>query len=264
MSAGAWLDERLGTRRLAAALLYRRVPRLRRDEYARRYEESKAEGRTFLEHLVRDGAVMLALLLLASGLALWLGTPLEDKADPLTTTYVPRPEWYFYFLFELLWLFPGKWTVIAAFWIPLLGVLVLLALPFVDRGPARSPFRRPVASVVAMVAIAALLYLTYQGATAPAPPGRAPVAPPRPLAAELERGRQVYEAQGCAACHVIEGAGVPAGPDLSRIGRVRDAEWLRRFVTEPAAVEPRATMPAYKDLPAEDLQVLVGYLASLK
>jgi menaquinol-cytochrome c reductase cytochrome b/c subunit len=207
---------------------------------------------------------MLVLLLLATGLALWLGTPLEDKADPLTTTYVPRPEWYFYFLFELLWLFPGKWTVAPTFWIPVLGFLVLLALPFVDHGSARSPFRRPVASTAAVVVVAVLLYLTYRGATAPAPPGRVPIAPPRPLSAELERGRQVYEAQGCAACHVIEGAGVPAGPDLSRIGSVRDAEWLRRFVTEPEAVEPRATMLAYKDLPMEDLQALARYLASLK
>jgi cbb3-type cytochrome oxidase cytochrome c subunit len=57
---------------------------------------------------------------------------------------------------------------------------------------------------------------------------------------------------------------MPAGPDLSRIGRVRDAEWLQRFVAEPGVVDPRATMPAYKDLPAEDLQALARYLASLK
>ncbi len=116
---------------------------IRRQDYQRLYEESKAEGRTFMEHLVRDGSVALGLLLLATWLAWRFGAPLEEVADPTTTTYVPRPEWYFYFLFELLWLFKGPWTVIPTFWIPVLGFVALLVLPLLDRGPARNPLRRP-------------------------------------------------------------------------------------------------------------------------
>ncbi len=240
-----------------------RLAVIRREEYRERYEESKAEGHTFLEHMVRDGLAAFALLLIASWLALRYGAPLEEIADPTTTTYVPRPEWYFYFLFELLWLFPGKWTVIATFWIPTLGFFFLLVLPFLDRGPARSPLRRPVASVAAAAVMVGVLFLTYKGATAPAPAGRAPVAVAK-LPPELQKGREVYEAQGCGACHMIRGEGGAAGPDLSKVGSARNAEWLRRFVRDPEAVKPGSPMPPSKGFPAEELEALVYYLASLK
>lgn len=240
-----------------------RLAVIRREEYRERYEESRAEGETFLEHLTRDGVVALALLLVASWLALRIGAPLEEVADPTTTTYVPRPEWYFYFLFELLWLFPGKWTVVATFWIPVLAFLFLLALPLLDRGPARSPLRRPVASVAATAVLAGVLFLTYEGATAPAPPGRGPAAAAA-LSPELRKGREVYEAQGCGACHMINGEGGAAGPDLSRIGSARDPAWLGRFIRDPAAVRTGSPMPSSKDLPAEELEAMVRYLASLR
>ena len=240
-----------------------RLAVVRREEYSRLYEESKAEGRTFLEHLMRDGLVALAVLLVASWLALRLGAPLEEIADPATTTYVPRPEWFFYFLYELLWWFPGPWTVIAAFWIPALGFILLLALPFFDRGPARNPLRRPVASSAAVAVLAVVLFLTYKGATAPAPPGRA-AAPVAELGPELLEGRQVYAAQGCAACHKIGAEGGVAGPDLSTIGNTRDAEWLERLIRSPSSVVPGSSMPPYAAISEEDLDALVRYLSSLK
>ena len=238
-----------------------RLAVVRREEYDQLYEESKAEGRTFAEHLVRDSLVALVVLLVAAGLALSVGAPLEEIADPTTTTYVPRPEWYFYFLFELLWYFPGRWTVVPAFWIPVVGFLFLLVLPFLDRGAARSPLRRPVASTVAATLLAGALFLTYKGVTAPPPPGRAPVAE---LAPELEKGRDVFAAQGCAACHRIGNVGGTAGSDLSRIGAAGDTAWLKRFIRDPAAVEPGSPMPPYTTLSEEDLDALVRYLASLK
>jgi len=240
-----------------------RLAVIRKDEYRERYEESKAEGHTFLEHMVRDGMVALALLVLASWLALRYGAPLEEIADPTTTTYVPRPEWYFYFLFELLWLFPGQWTVVATFWIPTLGFLFLLLLPFLDRGPERSPRLRPVALAIGSGVVAGVLFLTYQGATAPAPPGRASVETAR-LSPELRKGREVYEAQGCAACHMIAGEGGAAGPDLSKIGSVRDLDWLKRFIKDPQAVKPGSPMPDSKGLPEESLSAMAQYLVSLK
>ncbi len=240
-----------------------RLAVIRKEEYRERYEESKVEGHTFLEHLIRDGLLALVLVLVASWLAIRYGAPLEEIADPTTITYVPRPEWYFYFLFELLWLFPGKWTVIATFWIPTLGFLFLLVLPFLDRRPARSPLRRPVASVAAAAVMVGVLFLTYKGATAPAPPGRAPVTVAK-LPPELQKGREVYEAQGCSACHMIAGEGGAAGPDLTRVGSVRGQDWLRRFVRDPQAMKPGSPMPGSKGLPAEELEALVRYLASPK
>ena len=240
-----------------------RLAVIRPEEYRDRYEESKAEGASFLEHLTRDGVVALVLLLIASWLALRYGAPLEEIADATTTTYVPRPEWYFYFLFELLWVFPGRWTVLPAFWIPVLGFLALLLLRFLDRGPARSPLRRPVASLAATAVLVGVVFLTYKGATAPAPPGSAPVAGAI-LSPELQKGREVFEAQGCGACHTVAGEGGASGPDLSSIGSLRDAAWLGRFVRDPEAVKPGSAMPDSKELGEEDLSALVGYLSSVK
>lgn len=240
---------------------------VRREEYRKLYEESKTEGHTFLEHLLRDGMVALALLIFASWLALRYGAPLEEIADPGTTTYVPRPEWYFYFLFELLWLFPGKWTVIATFWIPTAGFLFLLLLPFFDHGPERSPLRRPVASAAGLLLLFGIGYLTYMGATAPEPPGRAssePVQTFAGLSPELRKGREIYEAQGCGACHIIRGQGGAAGPDLSKIGGTRDQEWLKRFIKDPQSVKPGSPMPDSKGLAEASLETLARYLHSLK
>lgn len=240
--------------------------RIRKEDYARAYEASKGKGETFFEHLLRDGVVAFLLVLALVAMAVAWKVPMEEVADPASTDYVPRPEWYFYFLFELLWLFPGKWIPLATFYIPLAAVLLLVLLPFYDRTPGRSPLKRPLASGVATAALAAIVVLTYQGATAPAP-SRAGAAIPKEAAAlppELAKGREVYEAQGCSACHVLRGTGTAAGPDLTRVGAKRDAEWLKRFVRDPAAVKPDSAMPPYADLPEGELDALATYLGSLR
>ncbi len=239
---------------------------IRKEDYQRLYEASKGRGETFFEHFLRDGIVNLLLLVFLVWMAATWTVPMEEVADPTSTDYVPRPEWYFYFLFELLWFFPGKWVPIATFYIPLAAVLLLFFLPFYDRTPGRSPLKRPVASGLATVVLVAIAALTYQGATAPAPPKPGVALPheAKALPPELARGRAVYEAQGCSACHVLKGTGSAAGPDLTRAGARRDAEWFERFLKEPAAVKPGSVMPAYERLSAEELDALAKYLASLK
>ncbi|MFQ5846543.1 MAG: cytochrome b N-terminal domain-containing protein [Candidatus Methylomirabilales bacterium] len=242
------------------------LSRIRKADYKRLYEESKGKGKTFFEHLLRDGVILFLLFLLLVWMAAAWKIPMEEVADPTSTTYVPRPEWYFYFLFELLWLFPGKWIPVATFYIPLAAVLLLLFLPFYDRTSGRSPFMRPVASGIATAALAAIALLTYQGATAPAPPkaGEAISAETKALPPKLAIGRRVFEVQGCAACHVLKGTGSAAGPDLTRVGARRDVTWLKRFIKDPGAVRPGSAMPPYGELPADELDALTKYLASLK
>lgn len=237
---------------------------IRTEDYKRLYEESKGKGETFLEHLFRDGVVAFLLLLVLVWMALAWKIPLEEVADPTSTTYVPRPEWYFYFLFELLWLFPGKWTPVATFYIPLTAIFLLLFLPFYDRTQGRSPLKRPFASSIATAALLAIALLTYQGAVAPAPPKAGATVAEQALPPELAKGMEVYKAQACSACHVLKGTGSAAGPDLTTAGTNRDAEWLKRFVNNPAAVKPGSPMPPYQDLPEEELDALANYLASLR
>jgi cytochrome c oxidase subunit 2 len=79
-----------------------------------------------------------------------------------------------------------------------------------------------------------------------------------------EAGKLIYEAQGCSACHAIRGQGGAAGPDLSQVGRTRDANWLARFTRDPEAVKPGSPMPPYKNLSEAELQAIAAYLAALR
>jgi len=201
-------------------------------------------------------------------LAWKLGVPLEEEADPTSATYVPRPEWYFYFLFELLWWFPGEWIPVATFWIPALLILVMLFLPWLDRSIHRAPLHRPWTTGLTTAVLAVAAFLTYKGATAPKPPTAAVAVRARleteALSPLAQKGLMVYETQGCATCHTISGAGSAAGPDLTKVGRDRDARWLKGFILNPEAVNPDSEMPAYDWLTTEELEALVAYLQTLK
>ena len=94
-----------------------------------------------------------------------LGAELGPKADPTTTTYVPRPEWYFFFLFEVLRVIkPPELVPFATIGVPTICMILLFLLPFIDRGPERRPERRPIATIAGILVIAAMGYLTYLGA----------------------------------------------------------------------------------------------------
>src|SRR4051812_14895518 len=112
----------------------------------------------------------LIVVLVVIAMSLILGAEQGLKADPTTTTYTPRPEWYFFFLFELLRVIkPPALVPIATIGIPTVCMVLLLLLPFYDRGPERHPGRRPLATTAGCLTIAAMAYLTYLGATGGSP-----------------------------------------------------------------------------------------------
>src|SRR5436853_1115807 len=87
----------------------------------------------------------------------WLGAVYTDKADPGTTSFVPRPDWYFFFLFYLLRIFKWPETVIlGTIGIPTIGLMLLIALPFVDLRSERRLSRRPVALVAAVLVVVSM------------------------------------------------------------------------------------------------------------
>ncbi|HYV01654.1 MAG TPA: hypothetical protein VEM93_04870, partial [Actinomycetota bacterium] len=95
----------------------------------------------------------------------WLGPLYKEKADPGTTNFVPRPDWYFYFLFYLLRIF--KWpesVILGTVGIPTIALILLLALPFIDLRRERRLSRRPVAIVAAILVVLSMGVLTYKGA----------------------------------------------------------------------------------------------------
>src|SRR5207249_9699160 len=89
-----------------------------------------------------------------SGDSCLLGPLYAEKADPGTTNFVPRPDWYFYFLFYLLRIF--KWpasVILGTVGIPTILLIILLVLPFVDVRRERRLSRRPVAIVAAILVV---------------------------------------------------------------------------------------------------------------
>ena len=106
--------------------------------YHRKYDQAKQKGVKFWPDIIyKDLLVSFGLFILLIGLATFIGVAFEPKADPSDSTYVPRPEWYFLFLFEFLKFVPGKIEWVGTFVIPVLGILALFALPFLDRNPLR-------------------------------------------------------------------------------------------------------------------------------
>ena len=228
-----------------------------KEEYLREYEQLKKKGKAFFPYAIMKDSVMfvvvVAVLVLMS---LLMGAEQGPKADPTTTTYVPRPEWYFFFLFELLRVIkPPELVPVATVGIPTICMVLLLLLPFYDRGPERIPWRRPVASITGVMVIIAMAYLTYLGAVAGSPSEIARATEP-----QFEQGKQIVAQSGCLACHAIgeNGAHGGLGPDLSEIGAMIPRTAIKRSV----AVGP-GIMPGYEDLGEENLDAVADYLASL-
>ena len=142
-----------------------------KEEYLREYAQLKAKGKPFFPYAVAKDSIMAAIVVLTIVfLSLLFGAELGPKADPTTTTYVPRPEWYFFFLFELLRVVkPPELTPLATIGIPTICMILIILLPFIDRSPERRPERRPIATFSGIFVIGAMAYLTFLGANAGSP-----------------------------------------------------------------------------------------------
>jgi quinol-cytochrome oxidoreductase complex cytochrome b subunit len=107
--------------------------------------------------------MMLLFILVAVILAVVFPVGLGDPADPTDNLFVPKPEWYFMSLYQLLKYFPGKLEIIATAIIPSGGIIALLLLPFIDRNPEQRPFKRPLAMSILFFAVVAIILLTIIG-----------------------------------------------------------------------------------------------------
>src|ERR1700709_381138 len=187
-----------------------------KEEYLREYALMKAKGKPFFPYAVaKDTIMMLIVVAVIITMSIGLGPELGPKADPTTTTYVPRPEWYFFFLFEVLRVIkPPELVPFATIGVPTICMIMLFLLPFIDRGPERRPERRPIATISGILIIAAMGYLTWEGAAAGSPNSiDMKVAPP------YEAGKRVAAQSGCLACHKIgENGNDGPGPHLTDIG----------------------------------------------
>jgi len=225
--------------------------------YLREYSMLKAQGKPFFPYAVAKDSLMAVVVLMAIvAMAIVFGAELGPKADPTTTTYVPRPEWYFFFLFEVLRVIkPAVLTPLASIGVPTICMVLLLLLPFFDRGPERRPERRPIATIAGILTIFAMGYLTYLGASAGSPNEIDMV-----VAKEYEPGKLAVAQSGCLACHKIgeNGNGGP-GPNLTEI-----ADKLPKAAILRTLENPTAPMPSFAGLPEEKKTAMVDFLAQLR
>src|SRR6266571_1844452 len=159
----------------------------RRAQFKLYKEDVKKRGKPFYPYaMFHDTVMSLVVVAVIIGLAsVWyftsgedpktcgsgdsclLGPRYSEPADPGTTNFVPRPDWYFYFLFYLLRIF--KWpdsVILGTIGIPTILLIVAFLLPFLDRRMERRLTRRPVAVVAAILVVVSMGVLTYKGATA--------------------------------------------------------------------------------------------------
>jgi len=305
----------------------------------------------------RDAAVFAGVVAILFVVAWRFPAPLEAIADPSDATYVPRPEWYFLPLFELLKLFKGPLEPVATGILPGLSILLLALVPWLDRGVDRRPSSRKAVLVTGAFAGACLSVLLAIGLTdlpaggsAPRRPGGPPPDPtillggtsfqergcaschgasgkggapgkglvtlvgrgfvrddaaltahvhdrtpppadpkdadddrdanlpallafvcslregPIDLAAvppTVLRGGAVVAREDCRKCHQVLGEGSVKGPALARLAGRRNQAWLVGHFTDPKKYVPGSKMPAYRGLPASELQEMADYLLAL-
>jgi menaquinol-cytochrome c reductase cytochrome b/c subunit len=239
-----------------------------KEQYLREYAILKSQGKPFFPYAVaKDSAMACVVLAIIIAMSLVLGAELGSKANPTTTTYVPRPEWYFFFLFEVLRVIkPPTLVPLATIGVPTIAMILLFLLPFYDRGPERRPERRPIATLTGIVVIAAMAFLTYEGANAGSPTAIEMATPASvvqaggPTLGEYEAGKKVVAQSGCLACHKIgENGNAGPGPDLTHIGSRLPRQGIARTL-----VNPTAPMPSFKNLPPKKFNAIVNFLAQAK
>jgi len=230
-------------------------------------DELRPQKKFFPEQAFRDTVAVFIAFAILFVMAVAVRVPLEQLADPTDTSYIPRPEWYFLFLFQTLKLFPGPPEMVGAVVLPGLAVLVLLLVPFIDRGQVRRVTQRTFAAAVVVLAV-----LGWTGLTV-----TAYATTPKPIVAAIDfsqptdwiqlspvemAGIGYFRQENCASCHTVGGGKQKIGPDLADGGIHKTAAWMIQHFKRPAAMVPGSAMPAIQ-LSDPQLNTLAAFLLKL-
>jgi mono/diheme cytochrome c family protein len=264
----------------------------RRAEFARYKEDVKKRGKPFYPFAMFEDTVMsLVVVSVIVGLAvIWkwtswsphhvgthpgmLGPEYTAPADPGTTSFVPRPDWYFYFLFYLLRIFKWPETVfLGTVGVPTIALILLIGVPFYDLRRERRLSRRPVAVVGAVLVVLSMAVLTWKGATASEALASEVIAQvpswvkKEKLPPAAVPGAKLFAVAGCTACHTYLGAGGAqlGAPDLTAIGtRHLGIDFQIRHLKCPSCVNPGSPMPKFASLGDKTLRELAIFLEASK
>lgn len=227
-------------------------------------DEPRPKKHFFPAQVFRDTVAIFVAFAILFVMAIAARVPLERLADPTDTTYIPRPEWYFLFLFQTLKIFEGPLEVIGAVVLPNVAILLLFLVPFIDRGQLVRVGKRTFATAALALAVIGWTGLTVAAVrSTPAPATAALIDFSEPTGwieltpVELA-GVGYYRKENCDACH---GAS-RIGPDLPNRPVRRSAEWLIEHFKRPGQMQPGSMMPPVQ-LEDSDLNALAAFLLKL-
>jgi ubiquinol-cytochrome c reductase cytochrome b subunit len=220
------------------------------------------------EQVFKDTVAIFIAFAILFTMALAVRVPLEQLADPTDTAYIPRPEWYFLFLFQFLKLMPGALEVFGSIVLPGIAVLTLILVPFIDRGQIMRVTKRTFAAAVVILAALAWTGLTTAAViTTPKEASEVAVDYSAPtdwmeLSPEEMAGVGYFRQENCISCHAVGGNGATIGPDLTKTTIHRNAAWMIQHFKSPAGVRPGTSMPPIQ-LSDPQLNSLAAFLLKL-
>ncbi len=176
-----------------------------KQEYKQKYEQAKQDGVKFWPDIIyKDLLVSFSLFILLVGLVTFIGVHPEAKADPSDTSYIPRPEWYFLFLFEFLKFVPGKIEWVGTTLIPAIAVLALFALPFLDKNHLRHWKNRLTGISIMGVVVLGMVGLTIRSVITT--PEQVEGSAANTIQEQMTLGQETYSIY-CVECHGPDGEG---------------------------------------------------------
>ena len=247
--------------------------------------------RFYPRQVLMDSAVALLMICALGLISHFHPMDLGPKANPADTQYVPRPEWFYLPVFQWLKYFKGSLAIVGIIIVPSLTALLLLALPFIDRGHERRPWKRPFAVGIYLAILATLVTFgvlskredrldpaiarqvarqdeeTRRFMAEPFQPEAAASGLSAPAVVVLDpialAGKKVYGDQSCDACHGENGVGTDVGPRLVGLTTKQSPGQVSQLLRHPNAAMIKGEMKPV-DVSDKELAALVAYVKSLK
>ena len=233
----------------------------------------KSTGPFWPDQVFKDTMFFSLIFVILVGLSAFASPPFPGPLDLLATSYTPKPEWYFLFLYQSLKAFHAKLEPVGTVGIPLCVTLLLLFLPFIDRSPERNPARRPIAMtgyfifIVWVIVLSIVGYYSKPGVTMAIATKSLPAAtePSTRMSADAQQGAQLFNSLGCIGCHRVRGQGGTLAPDLSSgVLKGKSRQWLITQIRDPKKHDPETIMPSFASATGGQVNKVVDYLLTLE
>jgi ubiquinol-cytochrome c reductase cytochrome b subunit len=231
-------------------------------------DEAQPKKSFFPEQVFKDTVAVFIAFAVLFVMAIAIRVPLERMADPTDTSYIPRPEWYFLFLFQMLKVFSGPLEVVGTVVLPTLAILALILTPFIDRSKLVRVRQRTLAFGVVLLAA-----IGWGGLTGAAVKST----PPQTAASQIDfsgptqwmqlapaemAGVHYFREGNCSTCHNVTGGTPKTGPNLLNTSKRHDSDWLMKHFMDPAAATKGSVMKPV-NLSDAELKDLVALMMKL-